>query len=96
MVDDFNPVALETGGFLYEVGLKAPLMVPVRLVLVYTKLGSDREMNFTSTVAYSNAREINHIAPRNRVPFSRFRVRMALMHKNFMGPFFQQDNHYSE
>ena len=77
-------------------GLKAPIPVPVRLVLVYFDVSSDREMEFTSQVAYSNSREINHVAPRGRVPFNKFSVKIALMHEEVMGPFFQQDNHYSE
>ena len=77
-------------------GLKAPLSVPVRLVLVYFKFGGDQQMEFTSTVAYSNSREINHVAPRGRVPFNKFSVKIALMYKEVMGPFFQQENHYSE
>ena len=96
-VDDFNPRPLESGGFLFEVGLRAPLMVPVRLVLVYYEVNGDgREMMFRSQVAYFNSSEINHVASRGRVPFNAFRVKVALMYGELTGPYFQQANHYSE
>ncbi len=95
-VEEVKPCALASGGFLFQIMLKAPLQIPVRLVLVYSDVDSDREMEFTSPVAYFNSTTINHVASEDRVPFDKFRVRIALMYKRSMGPFLQQDNHYSE
>ncbi len=61
----------------------------------YNDLESDRNMSVLSAVSYSNF-TINHVAYSETVPFDRFRVKMALVHKDLMGPFFVSNNTFSE
>ena len=97
----FNPVPLFSGGFIYEVELKAPLQIPVRLMLSYVEVDSDQRMNFTSEESYFNFISIKHVAEEDRVPFDSFRVEIALVHQrnskpDLVGPFFKPNNVYGE
>ncbi len=77
-------------------GLKAPLQFPVRLVFVYTRAGGEEQVNFTSPESYFNSMTINHAAPKEKVPFDKFRVKIALTYKDLVGPFYQQNKEYCE
>lgn len=92
---DFNPIALATGGFIYEIRPKAPLPISVTLQFVYSDLNSNRTMNFTSDVSYSND-IINHVAYRERVPYDHFAVKVALVHADLIGPFHMPNSTYSK
>ncbi len=95
IINRFNPIPLATGGFIYEIQPKAPLPISVSLMFFYNDLESDRNMSVLSAVSYSNF-TINHVAYSETVPFDRFRVKMALVHKDLMGPFFVSNNTFSE
>ena len=96
-MEDFIPIPLQSGGFVYAVQLEAPLQVPVKLVLVYNDVHTNLQMNYTSPESYFNSKSIKHISDRDEVPFDRFRVKVALMYNSdTMGPFFQHDNNYGE
>ena len=96
-VMNFHPLALENGGFLYKMDLRAPLQVPIKLLLVYTEVGSGNKMNFSSQY-YFASENITHIADKKRVPFDKFRVKIALTYYELglVGPFLEQDNEYCE
>ncbi len=94
-------IPLESGGFLYEVELKAPLQIPVRLMFVYFEVGSDRSRNFTSREQFINTMSIRYVAEVDRVPFDNFHVEVALVYERdqqapLVGPFFIENTDYSE
>ena len=95
------PQALGSGGFLYELQLDAPLLVPVRLRFVYFEVGSDQSSTSTTQDSYINSMVIQHVASEDEVPFDKFRVKIALVYtengrEDLVGPFFSDGREYSE
>ena len=100
-IKHLNPIALESGGFLYEIELKVPLQIPVRLEFAYFDVSSFHTMNFTSQELYFSTTSIKHIADADRVPFDNFRVEVALSYRRnsepvLIGPFSKQSRKYGE
>lgn len=96
MVEDLDLIALSSGSFLFEVKLQTSLQIPIKLLLAYFDVDSDRRMNTTSRESYFSSISIRHI---DRVPFDRFRVELALVHESslhpdLVGPFFKPSNVY--
>ena len=88
----FVPSALQSGGYLYDLELKAPLLVPVRLLFTYFEVGSNEPLNRTSQESYFGSVLIRHVASEDEVPFDKFRVEVALLYtggtEDVVGPFF--------
>ncbi len=89
-------IALGSGGFLYEVELKTPLQIPVRLMFVYFEIGSGQSRNFTSQEQFINTTSIRYVASAETVPFDHFCVGIALVYEqgHLVGPIFMQNEQY--
>ena len=101
MVKSISPIALESGGFLHEIELQAPLLIPVQLTFVYFDAGSDEQMTFTSRETFFGSTIIRYIADEDNVPFDRFRMSVALVYKrdlqqDLVGPFSVRSIEYGE
>ena len=86
---------------MYDVQLKEPIPFPVKLVLVYEEVGSTQARNITSRELYVNSKRIKHIADEDKVPFDRFHVGLALVHRgedgvDLRGPTYKLSNEFSE
>ena len=95
-VSDFDPIPLQTGGFIFRVTPKEPLLVPITLRLVYTEVGTDQVDVARSTNTFFNSSPINYIAFREEVQFDKFHVAIALEHQDTSGPLFSNNVVYSE
>ena len=95
-MSDFNPVALQTGGFIFKVSPKEPLPIPVTLRFVYTEVGTDQVDQVRSVNSFFNSSPINYVAFREEVEFDRFRVAIALEHEEISGPLFSKNIVYGE
>lgn len=94
---DLNPIALRNGGFVFEVSLLRPLLVPIALQIKYTDAQNEA---LTTTrepsIFYYNTSTINHIAFRDRVPYDSFKVEVRVVHDGTVGPPYIDNNVYSK
>lgn len=95
-VNDLNPIPLETGGFIFKVTPKEPILIPITLRLVYTEVGTDQVDVTRSTNTFFNSSPINYIAFREEVQFDRFHVAIAMEHEELSGPLFSDNVVYGE
>ncbi len=85
------------GDVIYKLNLLNVLNTPVHLFFEYTDATGDEEdleeggvapiMNRNTTATYNSTNNITHIEFESKVPFNKFRVRVALMStEKVLGP----------
>lgn len=91
------PISLDSGGFVFTIEVKAPLLIGTRLKIVYTD-AEDMTLvtSRLSKASYFNTTETNYIAFSDEVPYDRFLVKAGLVHENIEGLLFGDDNVYSK
>ena len=91
------PIRFKSGGFIFPIVPKRPLLLPVMVQLLYTDQETGAQTKVPSITTYFNTTPIYHIAFSEQVPlYNRFNLSFALSYKGVEGPMHQSENVYRE
>lgn len=95
-VSSLKPMALQSGGFIFTITLKATLQILISLRFVYTEVGTGHVDIVRSTISFFNSSIINYVVFQEDMQFEEFKVGVALEHGMISGPLFSDSAIYSE
>ena len=94
---EMNVVITTGGDVLFRVTLPAAIPVAVRLRIHFVSEDNPRNVqNQTSDGTFTNLTELYYEVQNSRVPFPRFKVQLALMVENNVGPFVPPDLEFAK
>lgn len=85
----------QDGDVIYKLRLRGTINTPVHLFFTYTEVGgAGAEMNQTTVASFNGTDFIVHLEFNSQIPFSKFRVGVALMSRFTLGPFTEAFGQY--
>jgi len=94
---EMNVVITTGGDVLFRVTLPAAIPVAVRLRIHFVSEDNPRNVqNQTSDGTFTNLTKLYYEVPNSRVPLQHFKVQLALMVENRVGPFVPADLEFAK